>query len=68
MSREFLKKVINGGEAEKSRERTYIVCNGERWLHSEQEIDGDISIDLEVHCNDISQLDIQEQKNKYRKQ
>lgn len=68
MSREFLKRIINGGEAEKSRERIFIVCNGERWLHSEQETDGDISIDLEVHCNDISQLDIQEQKNKYRKQ
>ena len=68
MSREFLRKVINGGDAEKATERIYIVCKGERWLHSEQEVDGDISIDFEVHCNNISQLDMQEQKNKHKKQ
>ena len=64
MSREFLKKVINGGEAEKSKERVYIVCQGERRFHSEQEIDGDVSINIEVHCNDISQLDMQPQRKK----
>ena len=64
MSREFLKKVINGGDAKVSKERIFIVCEGKRWLHSEQEIDGDISIDLEVHCNDVSQLDMQTQRKK----
>ena len=64
MSREFLKKVINGGDAKVSKERIFIVCEGKRWLHSEQEIDGDISIDLEVHCNDVSQLDMQPQRKK----
>ena len=67
MSRELLKRVINGGDVEVSKERIFIVCNGSRWLHSEQEIDGDLSIDIEVHCNDVSQLEMQPQKKKTKK-
>ena len=55
----MLKRVIKGGCARHSKQRVYSVCNGDRQLISEQTIDSDSDIVIDVHCLDLKQLELQ---------
>lgn len=59
-NRNLLKRVINGGEPRHSRKKIYTVCNGKRQLVSDEAIDTDFDITIDVHCNDLKQLELQD--------
>lgn len=62
--RDLLKRVIKGGEARESRERVYSVCNGVKRLISDEAINTEFDMEINVHCTDLQQLKLQE--NPYR--
>lgn len=59
-NRDLLKRVIKGGCARHSKQRVYSVCNGDRQFMSEQTIDTDFDIVIDVHCTDLKQLELQD--------
>lgn len=59
-NRIFLQRVINGGDVRYSRESVSVVCNGKKSLVSEKAINSDIDINIEIHCSDTKQLELQE--------
>ena len=61
-NRLLLQRVLNGGQARYSKERVCVVCNGEKTTISEREINTDIDINIEIHCNDRKQLELQNSK------
>jgi hypothetical protein len=61
-NRLLLQRVLNGGQARYSKERVCVVCNGEKTTISEREINTDIDINIEIHCNDRKQLELQNPK------
>ena len=54
--------MLNGGQARYSKEKVSVVCNGEKSTISEREINTDIDINIEIHCNDKKQLELQKPK------
>lgn len=58
-NRDKLKKFINGGDLRPRKQIIYAVCKGEKTLLKEEEIEGSIDFNIEVHCNDLSQLEMQ---------
>ena len=65
--RALLMRTIKGGNACYSKQRVYSVCNGEKRLISEQDIDADFDINIEVHCNDLKQLEMQDKTYNLRR-
>lgn len=66
-NREKLKIIIERGSLNKSRERTYIICNGERTLRSDEPTNAPFDIEINVHCTDIKQLELQNNKYNIKK-
>ena len=62
-NRDKLKKFINGGDLKARKQKIYAVCKGEKTLLKEEEIEGSIDLNIEVHCNDLSQLEMQKNTN-----
>lgn len=59
-NRALLQKIIKGGETRHSRRQVYSVCNSERQLISDEAIDADEDMTIEVHCNELQQLQLQD--------
>ena len=53
------------GSSKTGEIRVFIVCNGKETLHSVEQLNTSDSLDICVHCSDISQLELQ--TNPYRK-
>ena len=66
-NRGLLMRVIKGGKACYSKQRVYSVCNGEKRLINEQDIDTDFDINLEIHCTDLKQLELQDKAYNLRR-
>lgn len=59
-NRLLLQRVINGGEVRYARERISVVCKDSKLLVSERAINSDIDINIEIHCSDTKQLELQQ--------
>lgn len=68
MSRQQLKNFMEHGSLNSNRQRTYVVCNGKRALRSDEPTDAPFDINIEVHCTDIKQLELQNNKYNIKKQ
>ena len=63
-NRDLLKRVNKGGKAIYSKQRVYSVCKGDKVLMSEKAIDTDFDIEIEVHCTNLKQLELQDKESK----
>ena len=54
------------GNLNGNRERTYVVCNGKRTLRSDEPTNAPFDIEIEVHCTDIKQLELQNNKYNFK--
>lgn len=66
-NRNLLKRVIKGGTARHSRLKVYSVCKGERQLIKDEPFDSDDDWVIEVHCNDLKQLELQDKATALKK-
>ncbi len=64
-SRNLLRKIINGGEAKESRQRTYSVIHGNRQLIDDRPIEGFDDMEIDVITDNPELLEIQQ--NPYNK-
>ena len=55
------------GSLNRSKVETYVICNGKRTLRSVEATDAPIDIEINVHCADIKQLELQDNKYNIKK-
>ena len=67
MSRQQLKNFMEHGSINSTRQKTYVVCHGERTLRSDEPTNAPFDIDIEVYCNDLKQLELQDNKYNIKK-
>lgn len=63
MSRQQLKNFMERGSLNRSKLETFVICNGQRTLSSVEATDAPIDIEINVYCNDIKQLELQDNKH-----
>lgn len=62
MSRQQLKNFMERGSLNRSKMETYVICNGKRTLRSVEATDAPIDFEINIYCNDMSQLELQDNK------
>lgn len=61
--RQRLKIILERGSLHRCKVETYVVCNGTRTLRSAEDTDAPFDIEINVYCNDIKQLELQDNKH-----
>ena len=61
--RQRLKIILERGSLHRCKLETYVVCNGKRTLRSVEATDAPIDIEINIYCNDMSQLQLQDNKH-----
>ena len=65
--RQQLKIILERGSLNRCKIETYVVCNGKRTLRSDEPTNAPFDIDIEVYCNDLKQLELQDNKYNIKK-
>jgi hypothetical protein len=65
--RQQLKIILERGSLHGSKLETFVICNGKRTLRSVEATDAPIDIEINVHCTDIKQLELQHNKYSHLK-
>lgn len=61
--RQKLKIILERGSLHRSKLETFVICNGKRTLRSAEDTDAPFDIEINVYCNDMSQLELQDNKH-----
>ena len=61
--RQELKIILERGSLNRCKVETFVVCNGKKTLRSVEATDAPFDIEINVYCNDMSQLDLQDNKH-----
>ena len=60
--RQQLKIILERGSLNRCKMETFVICNGKRTLRSVEATDAPLDIEINVYCNDMSQLELQGKK------
>jgi hypothetical protein len=61
--RQQLKIILERGSLHRCKIETYVVCNGKRTLRSVEATDAPLDIEINVYCNEMNQLELQDNKH-----
>lgn len=67
MSRQQLKNFMERGSLNRCKMETYVICNGTRTLRSVEATEAPFDLEINVHCTDIKQLELQHNKYNIKK-
>jgi hypothetical protein len=65
--RQQLKIILERGSLNRCNIETYVICNGKRTLRSVEATDAPIDFEINIYCNDIKQLELQNNKYNIKK-